>query len=59
MLAALQECVTYDCTGAMVVGDTVVLQPQVTYEIVAREVQKKNAAAGIWRYGIRFAGIEE
>ena len=43
----------------MVVGDTVVLQPHVTYEIVAREVHKKNAAAGMWRYGNRFAGIEE
>ena len=59
MLAALQVCVTYDCTGAMVVGDTVVLQPHVTYEIVAREVHEKNAAAGMWRYGNSFAGIEE
>ena len=59
LLAVLQVCVTYDCTGAMVVGDTVVLQPHVTYEIVAREVHEKNAAAGMLRYGNRFAGIEE
>ena len=52
VLPAVSEvCDTYHCTGAMVVEDTVLLRPDVTYEIVARELYERNAPAGVWGYG--------
>ena len=52
VLPAVSEvCDTYDYTGAMVVEDTVLLRPDVTYGIVAREIYKRNAPAGVWGYG--------
>ena len=35
----------------MVVEDTVLLPPDVTYEIVAREIHERDAPAGVWGYG--------
>ena len=49
--AVLQVCDTYACTGAMVVEDTVLLRQDVTYEDVVREIQQRNAPAGVWGYG--------
>ena len=46
--AVSQVCDTYDCTGAMIVEDTMLLQPDVTYEIVARGIHERNAPAGVW-----------
>ena len=44
-------CETYNYTGAMVVEDTVLLRPDVTYSDVAREIRRKEAPAGVWGYG--------
>ena len=49
--AVSQVCATYHCAGAMVVEDTVLLRPDVTYDIVAREIHDSNAPAGVWGYG--------
>ena len=49
--AVLQVCDTYTYTGAMVVEDTVLLRPDVTYDILAREIHNRNAPAGVWGYG--------
>ena len=49
--AVSQVCDSYDCIGAMIVEDAVLLRPDVTYEIVAREIHERNAPAGVWGYG--------
>ena len=49
--AVLQVCETYNYTGAMVVEDTVLLRQDVTYSEVAREIQQREAPAGVWEYG--------
>ena len=49
--AVSQVCATYDYAGAMVVEDTVLLRPDVTYDIVAREIHDSHAPAGVW--GVR------
>ena len=51
MPAVLQVCEKYNYTGAMVVEDTVLLRPDVTYSDVAREIRRKEAPAGVWGYG--------
>ena len=51
MPAVLQVCEEYNYTGAMVVEDTVLLRPDVTYSDVAREIRQKQAPAGVWGYG--------
>ena len=49
--AVLQVCETYNYTGAMVVEDTVLLRPDVTYMEIAEEIQQIEARAGVWGYG--------
>ena len=49
--AVVQVCAQCEYAGALVVEDTVLLAPDVTYEEVAREIRKKQAPAGVWGYG--------
>ena len=44
-------CNKCQCTGAMVVEDTVLLRPDVTYTQIAAEVAESGAPAGVWGYG--------
>ena len=39
-------CDSTGCTGALVMEDTILLRPDVTYEEVAAEVRQRNAPAG-------------
>ena len=49
--AVTKVCAKYNCTGAMVVEDTVLLRQDVTYDDVAAEIQRTEAPAGVWGYG--------
>ena len=45
--AVQQVCTACNCTGAMVVEDTVLLRKDVTYEDVAAEITESEACAGV------------
>ena len=44
-------CDSTGCTGALVMEDTILLRPDVTYQEVAAEVGQINAPAGAFGYG--------
>ena len=55
VLPAVQRvCTDCTCTGVMVVEDTVLLRPDVTYEDVAAEITESQARAGVWGYGSKW-----
>ena len=55
--AVMKMCEKYKYTGVMVVEDTVLLRPDVTYMEIAREIQQSKARAGVWGYGKKLSLI--
>ena len=49
--AVVQVCAQCEYAGALVVEDTVLLAPDVSYKDVAGEIRKRQAPAGVWGYG--------
>ena len=49
--AVRKVCQATGSPGALVMEDTILLRPDVTYETVAAEVQRREAPAGVFGYG--------